>query len=128
MQLTSKFKIIDLDPTSYYLGMEVFRKNDTITVTQTVYIDQLLDTYQMSNCNLFSTPIVEGTYLAPASEDFIPNTNNASAYKRFTRSVQWLAYQTRPDILQTVSKLSHHNIKLIDQCWNVVIHLLRYLK
>lgn len=39
-----------------------------------------------------------------------------------------MACQTRPDILQTVSKLSHHNMKPTDQCWNAVSHLLRYLK
>lgn len=88
MQLTSKFKTTDLAPTSHYLGMEVFRKDDTITVNQTVYIDQLLDAYQMSDCNSSSIPMVEGKYLAPAPEDFIPNAKDVSAYKRFTGSVQ----------------------------------------
>lgn len=48
-QLASKFKTTDLGPTAYYLGMEVFQKDDAIIVTQTVYIDQLLDTHQISN-------------------------------------------------------------------------------
>ena len=127
-QLALKFKTTDLGPTAHYLGMEVSRDDDTITVTQTVYIDQLLETHQMSNCNPVSTPMVEGLCLAPANDDFIPNPKDVSAYKRFTGSVQWLACQTRPDILQTVSKLSHHNMKPTDQCWSAVSHLLRYLK
>ncbi len=40
-QLAAKFKTTDLGPTSHYLGMEVLYKDHTITVTQTVYIDQL---------------------------------------------------------------------------------------
>lgn len=36
MQLASKFKTIDLGPTSHYLGMEVSRGDNIITVTQTV--------------------------------------------------------------------------------------------
>ena len=127
-QLALKFKTTDLGSIAHYLEMEVSRDDDTITVTQTVYINQLLETHQMSNCNPVSTPMVEGLCLAPANDDFIPNPKDVSAYKRFTGSVQWLACQTRPDILQTVSKLSHHNMKPTDQCWSAVSHLLRYLK
>ncbi len=115
-QLLLKFKTTDLGPTAHSLGMEVSRDSDTITVTQTVYIDQLLETHQMSNCNPVSTRIVEGLCFAPANDDSTLNPKDVSAYKKFTGSVQWLAYQTRHDILQTVSKLSHHNMKPIDQC------------
>lgn len=34
--------------------------------------------------------------------------------------MQWLACQTCPDILQTVAKLSQHNIKPTDQCWTAI--------
>ncbi len=40
--LALRFKTIDLGPTSHYLGIEVMQNNNTITLTQTVYIDQLL--------------------------------------------------------------------------------------
>lgn len=71
--------------------MEVFREPNTITVTQTVYIDQLLDTHQMSHCNPTSTPMVKGLCLAPASEDYLPDPKDVLAYKRFTgRSNGWL--------------------------------------
>lgn len=69
----------------------------------------------MSNCNAASTPIVEGLCLVPAPDNFIPNPKDALAYKQFTGNAQWLACQTRPNILQTVSKLSHHNMKPTDQ-------------
>lgn len=126
--LASRFKMTDLGPTSHYLGIEVMREHDTITVTQTVYIDQLLAAHQMSNRNTASTPMVEGLCLAPASDDFEPLHADITAYKRFTGSIQWLACQTRPDIIQAVGKLSKHNVKPTDQCWTAVVHLLRYLK
>ena len=81
----------DLGPTSHYLRMEVMRNNNSITVTQTVYIDQLLAANQMSNCNTATTPIVERLRLIPASDDFQPLPSDVTAYKRFTRSIQWLA-------------------------------------
>ena len=86
-QLTLKFKTTDLGPTAHYLGMEVSRESDTITVTQTVYIDQLLETYQMSNYNPVSAPMVEELCIAPANDDFTPNSKDVSAYKKFTGSV-----------------------------------------
>ena len=49
-------------------------------------------------------------------------------YQKFTRSAQWLACQTRPNIIQPISKLSQHNVKPIEEYWKVVVHLLRYLK
>ncbi len=114
--LASRFKMTDLGPTSHYLEMEVMRNNSTITVTQTMYIDQLLAAYQMSNCNTVTTPMVEGSCLTPASDDFQPLPLDVTAYKRFTRSIQWLACQTGPDIIQAVAKLSKHHVKPTDQC------------
>ena len=127
-QLALKFKTTDLGPQANYFGMEVSRDSDNITVTQTVYIDQLLKTHQMSNCNPVSTTIIEGLFHAPVNDDFTPNPKDVSAYNEFTGSVQWLACQTRPDILQTASELSHYKMKPTDQCWSVVFHLLRYFK
>lgn len=60
--------------------------------------------------------MVEGLSLAPAAEDFTPTRADVIAYRQFTGSVQWLACQTRPDIIQAVAKLSKHNVKPTDQC------------
>ena len=54
---------------------------------QKVYIDQLLNAYQMSNCNLSSIPIGEGTNLVPIFDDYLPNTKDISTYKEFIGSV-----------------------------------------
>ena len=79
--------------------MKVLHKDQTIMVIQTVYIDQLLAEHQMSDCNLAYTLIVEGSCLFPAPDNYVPNSKEISAYQRFTGSIQWLEYQTRPDIL-----------------------------
>ena len=81
VHLASKFKTTDLGPLANYLRMEISREDDAITVTQTVYIDQLLDNYQMSNCNLVSIPMLETLCLAPAHHNFYPDPKDVSAYK-----------------------------------------------
>ena len=55
--------------------------------------------------------MVEGLCFAPTSKNFEPLPVDVTAYKRFTGSIQWLACQTRPDIIQAISKLSKHNVK-----------------
>ncbi len=77
--LASRFKMTDFGPTSHYLGMEVMQNKNTITVTQTMYIDQLLAVRQMSNCNTETTPMVEGLCLTPASDDFQPLSADVTA-------------------------------------------------
>ncbi len=68
--------------------MEKFWGDDTIIVTQTVYINQLLNIYQMSNCNSSSISMVEDTNLAPTSDDYLPDIKDVSAYKQFTENTQ----------------------------------------
>ena len=70
----------------------------------------------MSDCNPSLTPMIERLSLQPVPSDFIADPADVTAYKIFTRSVQWLAYQTRPDIIQTIAKLSQHNMKPTEEC------------
>lgn len=93
-QLALKFKIIDRGPIAHYLSMKVSQKSNTITITQIVYINQLLDMHQMSHCNPTSTLIVENLCLAPMSEDYLLYSKDVLAHKQFTGSVKWLPCQT----------------------------------
>ena len=87
LQLASKFKTSDLSIKAHYLGIRVSREKDTITVTQTVYIDQLLKTPQMGNCNPVSTPMAKSLCLTLFKDDFVPDPKNVSAYKQYTERV-----------------------------------------
>ena len=126
--LSQRFKMTDFGLTSHYLGIEVNISAGELVITQKTYVEKRLDSHQMSDCNPLPTPIIEGLNLEPGAPDFTPDAADVTAYKRFTGSVQWLACQTRPDIIQTVSKLSQHNVKPTEECWKAVVHLLRYLK
>lgn len=77
-----------MGPASHYLSIEISQKDDTIIVMQTIYINQLLNSHWISNCNPFSTPIVESTSLAPTFDNYLLDIKDISAYKQFTRSVQ----------------------------------------
>ncbi len=116
VDLASRFNMTDPGPTAHYLGMEVAQTDNSITITQTVYIDQLLAAHQMSNFNTATTPMVGGLCLTLARDDFELLPADVTVYKRFTRSIQWFACETRPDIIQAVAKMNKHNVKPTDQC------------
>ena len=125
--LSQRFKMTDLGPILHYLGMEVNIFEGEVIITQKIYVEKIFDSHQMSNCKPSPTPMVEGLNLKPGGPDFTPNPADVAVYKKFTESVQWLACQTWPDIIQTVAKLSQHNVKSTEECWKAVIHLLKYL-
>ncbi len=102
-QLAAKFKTTDLGPTFHYLGMEVLHKDQTITVIQTVYIDQLLPVYQMSDCNPACTPIDQSLCLATAPDNHVPNLKEISAYQQFTGSRMPNPSRHSPNSRQTQS-------------------------
>lgn len=87
IDLVSRFKITDLGSTIHYLEMEVMRENNTIIVTQTVYIDQLLTAHQIFNYNIASMLIIERLCLVPTSDYFKPLPADVTAYKRFIQSI-----------------------------------------
>ena len=118
----------DLSLNSYYFSIEVYILVGKVVITKKTYFKKLLKSHQITNCNQSSTPMVEGLNLQPRRTDFTSDPTDVTVYKKFTGSVQWLTYQTRPDSIQTVSKLSLHNVKFIEECWKVVIYLLRYIK
>lgn len=88
MQFISKFKILNLGFTAYYLHIEVFWRYKTIKITQIIYINQFLNIYKMSNYNLLFTPMIENTYLIPTFKNFLLNTKNILVYKQFIKNIK----------------------------------------
>lgn len=68
----------------------------------------------MSNCNSSPSPMVEGLNQKTERPDFISDAADITSYKKFTESVQWLACQTLPDIIQMIAKLSQKNVKPLE--------------
>ncbi|CAG7853269.1 SubName: Full=Uncharacterized protein {ECO:0000313/EMBL:CCA76306.1} [Serendipita indica DSM 11827] len=65
-ELKARFKIHDQGPTSFLLGvkLERDRQSHTISLSQPVYIEQILETYEMQDCNGTDTPMAEKPLLS----------------------------------------------------------------
>lgn len=71
--IMSKYEIKDLGAVSYLLGIKIERKNDCMALSQTKYIDKLLNEFNMNNCKSVKTPIEVGVQItkedSPETQD-----------------------------------------------------------
>jgi hypothetical protein len=132
-ELSTHFKLRDLGPTSFLLGVEITRdwSKHTIYLSQCQYILDKLDEFHMSDCKPVGTPMLPGIKL---TKEQCPNSSDESSemsnipYMNAVGSLMYLATMTRPDIAFTVGVLARFNSNPGMAHWKAVKHLLRYLK
>ena len=131
--LGKAFKVRDLGPISFLLGIKIVRdrKNRTMHLDQSQYIIDLLERFDMQNCAPVDTPMTPGLQL---TKDDCPKTPEEIAemagvpYQTAVGALNYLAVATRPDISYTVAKLAKFNSCPGPRMWQAVKRLLRYLQ
>jgi len=131
--LRKHFKLRDLGPTSFLLGVEVKRDRSTRTLTlnQRQYILDLLERFSLSDCNAVTTPLDPSVRLSSAQS---PQTKedikamHSVPYLQAVGALMYLAVATRPDISYTVGVLARFSKNPGPLHWKAVKHLFRYLK
>ena len=132
-ELGKQFKLRDLGPTTFLLGVEISRnrKERKLHLSQRQYIVNKLEEFGMSDCKPVGTPMIPGSKLSsdqsPKSEDEKAKMINVP-YINAVGSLMYLATMTRPDIAYTVGVLARFNSNPGQAHWNAVKHLFRYLK
>ena len=104
-KLNEWFKMKDLGEVKYYLGIEFNVFHDTITMSQSKYIDQLLQTFGMKDCKARYTPCEMNsnklnTYTDPLDQ------NDTKTYRQIVGGLIYLMSCTRPDLSFAVTMLS----------------------
>jgi hypothetical protein len=131
--LARSFKLKDLGPTSFLLGVKVEHDapNRSLSLSQRQYILDMLERFNMSDCKPVSTPMDPGsrlsTSMAPSTPEQIAEMQGVP-YINAVGALNYLAIATRPDISYTVSKLARYNSNPGPEHWKAVKHLFRYLK
>ena len=128
-ELTKRFSMTDLGPSTYYLGMEIQRDRTkrTVRVTQTTYLRKVLDRFNMANCAPVPTPMVMGTQLeAEVIDKAKPDV--VQEYQSMVGSIMYAMIQTRPDICFAVTILSRYNQNPNSKHIAAVKRVIRYLK
>lgn len=123
-ELSKQFKIKDLGPVKYFLGLNIEqnKENNIIKVNQKEYILELLDKFKLSDAKTVYTPIEVSLKLKPSNDQ--PNV----PYQNLIGSLMYLCVHTRPDISYSISYLSQFNTSFSLEHWKHAKRVLKYLK
>jgi hypothetical protein len=122
--IAKDFVITDMGPAKMFLGVEIDRKKDSITLSQKRYTLSLLKKYATHGGHTVSSPAI------PHSKDEANSSemSRSKDYAEIVGALLYLSTWTRPDISFAVGKLTRHmqNPRLID--YVDATRVLNYLK
>ena len=130
--MSERFQMDERGALSCFLGMQVKQSPGAVTVNRSRYIDDCLKRFGLAECKPVGTP---ADISAQLSKKDCPETGSAEAvsmkaedYRRIVGSLLYIAKQTRPDILATVTQLSRFLENPGRVHWMAAKRGLRYLK
>lgn len=111
-----------------HLGIHLtYNEDGSIFIDQAHYLEDILETFQMEDCNPVKTPFAPNTSLSEGSDEEIAAAKHLP-YMSLVGSLMYAAVCTRPDISYAVGKLSQFNSCYTEFHWLTAKHVLRYLK
>ncbi|KAK9065244.1 hypothetical protein SSX86_016627 [Deinandra increscens subsp. villosa] len=122
--LSREFAMKDLGALSYFLGVSVTRKADTLFLNQTKYASEILERAKMSDCNSCATPVDTAGKLP--SEAGKP-VDDPTQFRSLAGALQYLTF-TRPDISYAVQQVCIHMHDPRVGHLNALKRILRYIK
>jgi hypothetical protein len=122
-EMKQTFSMSDLGLLSFYLGIEVKQRGNSISLCQAAYARKLLEKAGLENCNPCSTPMEVRLRLSNKSTS---EKVDATMYRSLVGSLRYLVH-TRPDISYAVGYVSRFMEDPRQEHLAAVKHLLRYV-
>src|SRR5436190_13235736 len=99
---------MNLDHACHYLEMKVEydQNKQQICLSQRIYIEQLLQCFNMKNCALTSTLMLQKLVITDKLSDYIKADFTIDDYQSVTESLQFLANYTHAEISFTAEFLA----------------------
>ena len=118
------FEMTDLGIQSSYLGTEIKHKASHIWLFQKSYIETILHTFNMSECNSARTPMEARLKF---EKDRREEEKNPSQFRSLIGCLRYLVH-TRPDITHSVNYLSRYMSKPNSEHMSATKRILRYIR
>jgi Reverse transcriptase (RNA-dependent DNA polymerase) len=122
--LNNQFSIKNLGNLNLFLGIEATYHDDKVYLTQTRYLEKILERANMTFVKPIQTPIEAGCQLSKYSG---AKMDNPHLYRSVVGALQY-ATITRPDLTFAVNKASQFMSDPTDHHWQLVKRILRYVK
>jgi len=131
VQLNAQFKMKDLGLLHWCLGLKIEQKDDSIKVSQRLYVDKVLERFKMSNCKPFKSPIGQEEQLRKHEND--PQKGlwelvDRIMYQRAIGSIMYLMTRTRSDLAFPIGLLSRFSQEPNTNHLRCVRRTFRYIK
>ncbi|KAI0990949.1 hypothetical protein K3495_g17238, partial [Podosphaera aphanis] len=110
----------------WILGIQIEYSNVGINLSQTAYIDRVLNRFSMQDSNPVSTPMESNQRLMAAANGE-PKVN-ATLYQQIIGSIMYIATGTCPDLAYTVTHLLQYNSDPSSTHLGAAKRVLQYLK
>jgi hypothetical protein len=124
--LAYEFEMKDLGIFHYFLGLEVWQRNDEILLSQGKYTVEILKKLGMTDYKPMATPMVMNLKkLNETSSD--SGEIDPHLYRQLIGSLMYQV-NTKPDICYAVSLLGQFTSQLRQTHWIAAKHVLRYLR
>ena len=122
--LNKRFDMKDMGVADVILGMKITKTSDGYALSQSHYIEKILDKFIKDDLNLARTPVDISLYLSKNKGDVVSQLK----YFQIIGSLMYLMNCTRPDIAYAISKLSRYTSNPGEDHWKAIIRVLRYLR
>lgn len=107
-----------------YLGINVeydYRKCE-MKLSQTTYIESLVNKYQLQNSRLYSTPMETKLRIEKAEK-----CESDIKYRNLIGALLYISSSTRPDVSHSVNYLSRYQNSFNETHWKYALRILKYL-
>ena len=120
------FKMHDLGPLKFALGIKFDQKDGTILMSQQHYVDKMLEKFQMQDCKPTNTPLPIKSATNQVQDD--KPLQDINKYQQIIGSLIFISNSTRPDIAYAVSHLARAMHAPLETDLIAAKRVLRYLK
>ena len=105
---STRFKMKDIGPIHYCLGITIEKSKGKLKMHQKQYIDNIIAKYGLCNAHTVSTPADTNVNLC--KHDEVSQPANITLYQSMTGSLLYVVLRTRPDIAQAVGAVTKFNV------------------